>query len=104
MAPTNIWIAASDNNEAFVRKAIADGKHTPNDKDPNGYTPLHAAASYGHIDLLKYLLGAGGNVNIADNDGDTLLHVTEDLETAKVLVEEYKADWKAKNSDGQTVC
>lgn len=104
MAPTNIWIAASDGNVDYVRELISSGAHTPNDKDPNGYTPLHAATSYGHTDLLRYLLNNGGDISIADNDGDTLLHIVEDLKTAQMLVEEFNADWKAKNEEGQTVC
>ncbi len=38
----------------------------------------HAAAAYGHIELMRYLLDdAGGDVNIVDNDGDTPLHHNE---------------------------
>ncbi len=35
-----------------------------NAQDENGYSCLHAAASYGHLDLLRYLVQRGGNVNI----------------------------------------
>lgn len=99
----NIWIAASDGNLNYVKSQIESGKHTANDKDPNGYTPLHAAASYGHLTLLQYLLDeAKGDINICDNDGDSILHTVEDLDTAKLLVEKYNANWRIKNEEGQT--
>jgi hypothetical protein len=102
--PSNIWIAASDNNIPLVREYISGGTHTAVDKDPNGYTPIHAAASYGHIELLRYLvLEAGGDINVTDLDGDTPLHTVEDIDTAKVMVEELDADYKIKNREGQTV-
>lgn len=31
-------------------------------KDKQGYTPLHAAAASGHIDIVKYLLRMGAEV------------------------------------------
>lgn len=98
----NIWVAAADNQTDVVEAHLASGNFTPDSKDPNGYTAIHAAASYGHIDLLKLLISKGGNINIQDNEGDTPLHHVEDLDTAKVMVEELGADFKLKNSEGQT--
>ncbi|KAK9322963.1 hypothetical protein V1517DRAFT_321849 [Lipomyces orientalis] len=98
----NLWIAASDNNIPVVRALLATQTHTPNDRDPHGYTPLHAAASYSHIDLLRYLVSEGGDVNITDEDSETPLFVVETVEAAKVLVEELGADWTHKNSEGYT--
>lgn len=98
----NIWVAASDNQITVVEDYINSGKYTPDSKDPNGYTPIHAAASYGHIDLLKLLISKGGDINIQDNDGDTPLHHCEDLNTATFIINDLKADWKITNQDGQT--
>jgi len=97
----NIWVAAADNDFDTVKNYISSGNFTPNSKDPNGYTPIHAAVSYGHVDLLKYLIEQGGDINIQDAEGDSPLHHVEDLNTAKLLVETYKADWKLKNNEGQ---
>lgn len=33
-------------------------------KDKQGYTPLHAAAASGHIDIVKYLLRLGAEVSV----------------------------------------
>lgn len=98
---SNIWIAASDGNIEKVKEYISKGQG-PNDKDVNGYTCMHAAVSYGHRELLDYLIEAGGDINVSDEDGDRPLHVVESVEMAKYVVEEYKADYRAKNSDGQT--
>ncbi|RCK66822.1 hypothetical protein Cantr_02854 [Candida viswanathii] len=99
---SNIWIAAADNQRQIVEHYITSGEFTPNAKDPNGYTPIHAAASYGHINLLQYLIDNGGDINIQDNEGDTPLHHVEDVKTAKYLIEKLKADYKVKNNDGLT--
>ncbi|CAB4252277.1 similar to Saccharomyces cerevisiae YCR051W Putative protein of unknown function [Maudiozyma barnettii] len=100
----NIWIAASDGRSDLVEKFIAENPSiTANTPDLNGYTAMHAAASYGHIDLLRRLTNEfGGNVNVKDNDGDTPLHHTEDLNTAKVLIEELGCDLNITNSEGKT--
>lgn len=99
---SNIWVAAADNQVQIVESHLASGNFTPNSKDPNGYTPMHAAASYGHTNLLKLLVSKGGDINIQDNEGDTPLHHVESLKTAKCMVESLKADFKLKNSEGQT--
>lgn len=98
---SNIWVAAADNQVKIVEGYLSSG-FTANSKDPNGYTPIHAAASYGHIGLLKKLIASGGDINIQDNEGDTPLHHCEDVKTAKCIIEELKGDWKIKNEDGQT--
>lgn len=97
----NIWIAASDGDIRRVRQLLAEGKVTPNSADNNGYTPMHAAASYGHVELLNYLIEQKGDVNIRDSDGDTPLHVCETVEVARVLLE-HNADLFARNDEGHT--
>lgn len=34
-------------------------------KDKRGYTPLHAAAASGHVDVVKYLLRNGAEVSVS---------------------------------------
>lgn len=38
-------------------------------KDKQGYTPLHAAAASGHIEIVKYLLRMGAEVSDFHSDG-----------------------------------
>lgn len=99
---SNIWVAAADNQKDIVQQHIASGQFTPNSKDENGYTPIHAAVSYGHVELLQFLIDNGGDINVQDNEGDTPLHHVEDLNTAKHLVEKLGADYKRKNNDNMT--
>ncbi|ODV80190.1 ankyrin-repeat protein [Suhomyces tanzawaensis NRRL Y-17324] len=98
----NIWVAAADNQREVVEKYISSGEFAADAKDPNGYTPIHAAASYGHLELLQYLIDKQGDVNVQDAEGDTPLHHVEDVATAKYLVEKLGADYKIKNNDGMT--
>lgn len=99
----NIWIAASDGKIDLVEGFLNQGL-SANDKDPNGYTPVHAAASYGHIELLsKLCTNYGGDINIQDNDGDTPLHHCEDLETVKFIVDNLNGNYQLPNNDGKTL-
>lgn len=101
-AGVNVWTAASDGDLAKVRIMIDSGAHRADEPDPQGYTCIHAAASYGHHDLLRYLLGQlAVDVNCKDEDGDSPLHNCEDIETAKILLD-AGADPSAVNSDGKT--
>lgn len=72
-------------------------------QDSYGYSLLHAAASYNHIDLLRALVNEFHvNVNLRDEDNETCLFVAETVEAAKCLVEELKVDTSLTNDDGQT--
>uniref|UniRef100_A0A0W0FRM7 Uncharacterized protein n=1 Tax=Moniliophthora roreri TaxID=221103 RepID=A0A0W0FRM7_MONRR len=98
MANKNIWVAAGDGDLQRVK----DLKHTainPNAPDPFTYTSMHAAASYGHIHVLEYLISKGGDVNITDSDGDTPLYTVENVETAQFLVD-HGAIIDRVNSEG----
>ena len=83
---------------------LATDRSLVNAHDENGYTPIHAAASYGHVDLLRTLCkNHGGDANVEDFEGDTPLFVVENVETARVLVEELGAKVGHRNKEGLTV-
>ena len=75
---------------------------SPNIPDPNSYTPMHAAASYAHTDLLEYLISKGGDINLRDDDGDTPLYVVESVDMARWMIERG-ADWGVVNEEGMSV-
>ncbi|KAL6302351.1 ankyrin repeat-containing domain protein [Sparassis latifolia] len=83
----NIWVAAGDGDLGRVRRLTLCIALSPNLPDPYTYTPMHAAASYGQIHVLEYLISQGGDVNVTDSDGDTPLYVVENIMTAWFLVE-----------------
>ena len=96
----NVWTAASDGDLATVKRCIESGAHAPHTPDAQGYTCLHAAASYGHHELLQYLIARPGvNLNCGDEDGDTPLHVVEDVESCRMLLA-AGADASVRNGDG----
>ncbi|KAJ3043576.1 hypothetical protein HDV00_004676 [Rhizophlyctis rosea] len=129
VATSNIWLAASDGKlevvEHFLQHGGPGGKQMqpmysiegntltapfpktigepldPNIKDQNGYTPLHAAASWNRTELIRLLVTKyGANPNITDTEGDTPLHVAETVDCARLLVE-LGADPHKRNDSGQ---
>ena len=72
--------------------------------DPIGPTALHSSIRSNQIDVVKFLISAGADVNAIDENGDTPLHraaVSNRSEIAKLLVEaEAVMDWE--NKEGET--
>ncbi|EEY64277.1 uncharacterized protein PITG_02822 [Phytophthora infestans T30-4] len=98
--PPNVWTVASDGDVESVKAFLASGGDV-NAMDENGYTPLQAAVSYNHMELVVFLLASGADVKLGDNDMDTPLHRCETVECAKLLLE-HGAGLNARNSEGQT--
>ncbi|KAI8870613.1 ankyrin, partial [Ramicandelaber brevisporus] len=95
----NIWIRASDGDLERVKHLVEVEGIAPDAGDSFGYTPVHAAASHGHPELLDYLLKKGANPNVPDNDGDRPLHYCETEEAAQMLIA-AGADPTITNGDG----
>merc|ERR1712232_774779 len=77
----------------------------------NGYTPVHAAASWGRVELLRILLQRDpAAANVVDEDRDTPLHhvagaselETEDLRAVVELLLAHGADPSLENAEGKT--
>jgi uncharacterized protein len=76
---------------------------TPESADRAGYTSIHAAASYGHIPLLRFLIkDRNGDINVQDLEGDTPLHMCELVDVAREMIVELGADVTLKNHEGLT--
>ncbi len=61
---------------ADVNKKTTVGKSTlcfMRDAYLKGETPLHRAAAYGNVDIIKMLLDAGADPSVKDSNGDTPL-------------------------------
>lgn len=72
-------------------------------QDDNGYSLVHAAASYNELNLLRMLIQHYKvNVDIRDSDHETPLFFVETLSAAKILVEELGANPLATGLRGLT--
>ncbi|KAJ8331747.1 hypothetical protein BDV3_000905 [Batrachochytrium dendrobatidis] len=105
-AADNIWIASGDGRVEDVEYFLKSGGFggapmDANAKDSSGYTSLHAAASYNHLDLMRMLVKEyGADPNVVDHDGYTPLHVIETADAGRVLIE-LGADPTKRNHSGQ---
>jgi hypothetical protein len=50
-----------------------------------GTTGLHAAAAGGHVDVIRFLIAAGADVNAVDRMGDSPLRVSNSPEGTRLL-------------------
>ncbi|PLB43966.1 hypothetical protein P170DRAFT_441405 [Aspergillus steynii IBT 23096] len=102
MTQPNPYIMAAD-NPTGVLALLQSNPSIAAGQDEHGYSLLHAAASYGHLDLLRALVNEYKvDVNLLDEDGETCLFVVENVDMAKCLVEELKVDYNRKNDEGFT--
>jgi len=95
----NLWVAAGDGDLERIRELIEQHGLSPNAPDSFTYTPMHAAASYGQLEVLEYLIAQGGDVNVTDGDGDTPLYTVEDVQTADWLIQ-HGAVLNRRNNEG----
>ncbi|ODM21783.1 hypothetical protein SI65_02627 [Aspergillus cristatus] len=102
MTQPNAYVLAADNPQA-VLSLLRQNPSIASEQDEHGYSLLHAAASYGHVDLLRALVKEYNvDVNLLDEDGETCLFVTERVDVAKCLVEELGVDYNRQNDEGLT--
>ncbi|KAL4888072.1 hypothetical protein BDV59DRAFT_196764 [Aspergillus ambiguus] len=102
MTQPNPYVLAADNPTA-VLTLLRSNPAIASNQDEHGYSLLHAAASYGHTELLRALVREFHvDVNLLDEDGETCLFVTENVDIAKCLVEELGIDYNRKNEEGLT--
>lgn len=82
-----LCIAISKGDDATAKKIIEYGGDV-NEKY-NGMTPLMIASRYNNVEMIKYLLANGANLNTKDEKGNTALKHAE-LSNAKEAVEALK--------------
>eukprot|EP01097_Dermamoeba_algensis_P002562 TRINITY_DN2020_c0_g1_i1.p1 TRINITY_DN2020_c0_g1~~TRINITY_DN2020_c0_g1_i1.p1 ORF type:complete len:196 (-),score=27.90 TRINITY_DN2020_c0_g1_i1:86-673(-) len=101
---TPLFLSVTTNNYQMAETLLSYGAD-PNISTFDGKTPLILAIGKGNKQMATLLLHFGASVNLADDEDDTPLHwaVREnDQELIKLLVENYHADFNAKNIDNET--
>ena len=100
MAQKNPFLLAANNSPQLLELLRSDAS-LASSQDAHGYSLMHAAASYNHLDLLRTLANEFKvDPDLTDEDGETALFVVETVEAAKCLVEELHADATITNVDG----
>ncbi|KAG8168686.1 hypothetical protein KVR01_001435 [Diaporthe batatas] len=100
--PPNPFLLAADNPTALLA-LLNETPSLASQQDDHGYSLLHAAASYNHLDLLRALVtDFNVPVDLRDEDSETALFVVETVEAAKLLVEELRLDAALTGDEGLT--
>ncbi|KAI1401304.1 ankyrin repeat-containing protein [Hypoxylon fuscum] len=98
----NPFLLAADNSSALL-PLLRENPSLASEQDSHGYSLVHAAASYNHLDLLRTLIHEFHvDANLRDEDDETALFVVETVDAARLLVEELGADITIKGSEGYT--
>lgn len=99
---SNPFLLAADNDPRLLPLLRANPS-LASSQDNHGYSVVHAAASYNHLNLLRTLVNEFNvTVDLKDEDGETALFVAETVDCAKLLVEELHADITIRNHEGKT--
>lgn len=100
--PPNPFLLAADNPAALL-SLLRENPSLAAGQDEHGYSLIHAAASYNHLDLLRALVNEFNvPVDLRDEDSETALFVVETVDAARVLVEELGLDISITGEEGQT--
>ena len=96
--------AALDGDMIKLNGLIKANPDLVNRADREKNTPMHLAASRGHVEAVEFLLKNGANLNAADSTGMTPLHVAAKQgfgEVVKLLLSR-EPDLNIKDSRGWT--
>ncbi|KAN0133356.1 Ankyrin repeat-containing domain protein [Lactarius tabidus] len=72
---TPLEIVSSMDGGLEIAKTLIKYGADVNSRDSFGWTPLHAAARYGHTDVVQLLLDDGADINATQWEGLTALHL-----------------------------
>ena len=102
MAQSNPFLLAAE-KPADLIPLLRSNPSLASKQDEHGYSLLHAAASYDHIELLRSLVNEFQvDINLKDEDGETCLFVTETVPMAQCLVEELHINVEVRGDEGMT--
>ncbi|MDM0059002.1 ankyrin repeat domain-containing protein [Variovorax fucosicus] len=82
-----IYDAAVFGDLALVARLLDDDPALVNTPDEWGFTPMHGVAGEDQLEMAKYLIARGANVNAQNDSGITPLHLAAYPFMARLLVE-----------------
>jgi ankyrin repeat protein len=95
------WLSFSADRSSRISWLLKLGADPNKLNQSRGYAPIHSAAHWGNIAVLRQLVAGGANVNLATAAGDTPLDLAcpYSREAVPVLIE-----LGAKSSSGKSEC
>ncbi|NWI62728.1 MYPT2 phosphatase, partial [Todus mexicanus] len=81
--------ACIDENLDMVKFLVENGADV-NQQDNEGWTPLHAVASCGYLNIAEYLISHGANVAAVNSEGDVPSDIAEEAAMKDMLLEQVK--------------
>ncbi|XP_068029722.1 protein phosphatase 1 regulatory subunit 12B isoform X5 [Anomalospiza imberbis] len=73
----------------MVKFLVENGANV-NQQDNEGWTPLHAVASCGYLNIAEYLIGHGANVAAVNSEGEVPSDIAEEAAMKDLLLEQVK--------------
>ncbi|XP_070112002.1 protein phosphatase 1 regulatory subunit 12B isoform X14 [Equus przewalskii] len=71
-------------------KFLVENKANVNQQDNEGWTPLHAAASCGYLNIAEYFINHGADVGIVNSEGEVPSDLAEEPAMKDLLLEQVK--------------
>ncbi|MGH7144873.1 MAG: ankyrin repeat domain-containing protein [Planctomycetota bacterium] len=101
---SDVHDAAQSGDEKTLEEILKNDPDAVKERDENGWTPLHLAAQFGHLEAVKALVAAHADVNATTPKGWTPLLLAARAGKSKILVFllQNKADPNAVSQDGNT--
>ncbi|XP_010148833.1 PREDICTED: protein phosphatase 1 regulatory subunit 12B-like, partial [Eurypyga helias] len=81
--------ACIDENLDMVKFLVENGANV-NQQDNEGWTPLHAVASCGYLNIAEYLISHGANVANVNSEGEVPSDIAEEAAMKDLLLEQVK--------------
>ena len=99
---TLLHIASKQINEPEIIDLLVKSGANVNAQDAEGFTPLHMAAIYGNLKVVKKLVDLEADVNIVTTDGKDaaeLAHLNEELEIEEYLESKMVSSQRTKENE-----